>query len=91
MSNHPIEIAIAIAIGGIVMIAAWLLTTDSKVELPEESTPVEITEVPAPKASMKLTRKQLLHLAREHQIHNARWRAHATKAQFVRALQQEGN
>ena len=80
MSSHPIEIAIAIAIGGIVMIAAWLLT-DSKVELPEGPPPL--------KPSMKLSRKQLLQLAREHQIHNARWRAHATKAEFVRALQQE--
>lgn len=81
MSNHPIEIAIAIAIGGIVMIAAWLLTTNSKVELPEVAPPV--------RPSMKLSRKQLLHLAREHQIHNARWRAHATKAEFVLALQRE--
>jgi len=89
MTEHPIEVAAAIAIGGLIAVITWLLTTDSKVELPEESTPVEITEVPAPKPSMKLSRKQLLQLAREHQIHNARWRAHATKAEFVLALQRE--
>ncbi len=77
MSNHPIEIAIAIATGGILAITAWLLTT-STVELPE----------PAPTPSMKLTRQELLALAREHNIQNAKWRARATKAQFVRALQQ---
>ena len=81
MSNHPIEVAAAIAIGGVIALVAWLLTTNSKVELPEGPPPL--------KPSMKLSRIELLHLAREHQIHNARWRAHATKAQFVRALQQE--
>ena len=79
MSNHPIEIAIAIAVGGIIAIAAWLLTT-STVELPEPAS--------APTPSMKLTRKELLALAREHKIQNAAWRARATKAEFVRALQQ---
>ena len=79
MSNHPIEIALAIAIGGIIAITAWLLT-NSTVELPEPT--------PAPRASMKLTRRQLLELAREHKIQNAKWRAKATKAEFVRALQQ---
>ena len=82
MSNHPIEIAIAIAIGGILAITAWLLTT-STVELPEPT--------PAPTPSMKLTRKELLALAREHKIENAKWRAKATKAEFVRALQQVAN
>ena len=80
MSNHPIEIAIAIATGGILAITAWLLTT-STVELAE----------PAPTPSMKLTRKELLALAREHKIENAKWRAKATKAEFVRALQQVAN
>lgn len=73
MSNHPI------AIGGIIAITAWLLTT-STVELSEPT--------PAPRASMKLTRKELLELAREHKIQNAKWRAKATKAEFVRALQE---
>ena len=82
MSNHPIEVAAAGAIGGVIALVAWLLT-NAKVELPEPT--------PAPKASMKLSRKQLLQLAREHQIHNARWRAHATKAEFVLALQREVN
>jgi hypothetical protein len=40
---------------------------------------------------MKLTRKELLALAREHKIENAKWRAKATKAEFVRALQQVAN
>ena len=80
MTNHPIEIAIAIAIGGIIAIAAWLLTTNKAVELPEPT--------PAPRPSMKLTRIELLHLAREHKINNAKWRARATKAEFVQALQQ---
>lgn len=79
MSNHPTEIATAIAIGGIIAITAWLLTT-STVELSEPT--------PAPRASMKLTRKELLELAREHKIQNAKWRAKATKAEFVRALQE---
>ena len=83
MSNHPIEVAAAIAIGGVIALVAWLLTTNSKVELPEGPPPL--------KPSMKLSRKQLLQLAREHQIHNARWRAHATKAEFVLALQREVN
>lgn len=83
MSNHPIEVAAAIAIGGVIALVAWLLTTNSKVELPEGPPPL--------KPSMKLSRKQLLHLAREHKIHNARWRAHATKAEFVLALQREVN
>ena len=81
MSNHPIEVAAAIAIGGVIAVITWLLTTNSKVELPEPT--------PAPKPSMKLSRIELLHLAREHQIKNARWRARATKAEFVRSLQQE--
>ena len=81
MTDHPIEIAAAVAIGGVIAVIAWLLSTPSTLELPE---------VPnRPRPSMRLTRKALLLLAREHQIGNARWRAHATKAQFVRALQQE--
>lgn len=83
MSNHPIEVAIAVALAGLVAVITWLLSTPSTVELPEASF------LPPVKPSMRLTRKQLLLLAREHQIHNARWRARATKAQFVRALQQE--
>ena len=85
MTDHPIELAAAIVIGAIVMIAAWLLTTDSKVE-PPESTPVKITEEPAPRPSTKLSRIELLHLAREHKIHNAKWRARASKQMFVEEL-----
>ena len=81
MTDHPIEIAAAVAIGWVIAVITWLLSTPSTLELPEASTPV--------KPSLKLTRKQLLLLAREHQIGNARWRAHATKAEFVCALQLE--
>lgn len=80
MTEHPIELAAAIAIGGVIALVAWL-TTNSKVELPEST--------PAPRPSMKLSRIELLHLARKHKIHNARWRARATKAEFVLALQRE--
>ena len=78
MSNHPIDVAIAIAISGLIAVIALLLSPQPTVELPEA----------APRASMKLTRKELLALAREHKIQNAKWRAKATKAEFVRALQQ---
>ena len=81
MTDHPIEIAAAVAIGGVIAVITWLLSTPSTLELPEAPLPV--------RPSMKLSRKQLLLLAREHQIHNARWRAHATKVEFVRELQQE--
>ena len=52
MSNHPIDVAAAIAIGGVIALVAWL-TTNSKVELPEPT--------PAPTPSMKLSRIELLH------------------------------
>ena len=81
MTDHPIEIAAAVAIGGVIAVITWLLSTPSTLELPEAPLPV--------RPSMKLSRKQLLLLAREHQIHNARWRAHATKVEFVRELQRE--
>ena len=81
MTEHPIEIAAAIAIGGLIAVITWLLSTPSTLELPEASPPV--------RPSMKLSRKQLLLLAREHQIKNARWRARATKFEFVRELQRE--
>ena len=81
MTEHPIEIAAAIAIGGLIAVITWLLSTPSTLELPEASPPV--------RPSMKLSRKQLLLLAREHQIKNARWRARATKIEFVRELQRE--
>ena len=83
MTEHPIEIAAAIAIGGLIAVITWLLSTPSTLELPEGPLAAPV------KPSLKLTRKQLLLLAREHQIGNARWRAHATKAEFVRALQLE--
>ena len=79
MTDHPIEIAAAIAIGGLIAVIAWLLSTPSTLELQEATLPV--------RPSMKLSRKQLLLLAREHQIKNARWRAHATKVEFVSELQ----
>ncbi len=79
MTDHPIEIAAAIAIGGLIAVITWLLSTPSTLELPEASS--------SPRPSLKLTRKELLLLAREHQIGNARWRAHATKQMFVRELQ----
>ena len=81
MTDHPIEIAAAVAIGGVIAVITWLLSTPSTVELPQAPPPV--------KPSLKLTRKQLLLLAREHQIKNARWRARATKIEFVRELQRE--
>ena len=90
-NNHPIEIAIAIAVGGIVMIAAWLITNGSTLEL-EESAPVEITEAPhIPRASMAMTHKELRQMAQDQKVGTGKWRSRATKAQFVRALQQEVN
>lgn len=80
MSSHPIEIGIAIVVAGFIAVIALLLSPQPTMELPEA--------LERPRASMRLTRKELLELAREHQIHNAKWRAHATKAEFVRALQQ---
>tara|TARA_B100001059_G_C17610416_1_gene464251 strand:- start:342 stop:596 length:255 start_codon:yes stop_codon:yes gene_type:complete len=81
MSNHPIEIGLAIAISGLVAVIALLLAPRPTVELPVTRN--------RPRASMKLTRAELLALAQEHQIENAKWRARATKAEFVRALQLE--
>lgn len=81
MSNHPIEVAIAVALAGLIAVIAWLLSTPSTVELPEGP--------PSVRPSMRLSRKELLLLAREHQIGNARWRAHAKKSELCRALQQE--
>ena len=79
MSNHPIEVAIAIAVSGLIAVIALLLFPQPTLELP----------APRPRPSMKLSRAELLALAREHNIQNAKWRARATKAMFVRALQQE--
>ncbi len=81
MSTHPIEIALAIALAGVITVIALLLAPRPTVELPETRN--------RPRASMKLTRAELLALAQEHQIHNSAWRARAKKSDFVRALQQE--
>ncbi len=90
MSNHPIEVAIAIAIGGLIAITAWLISNGSTLEL-EESTPVEITAAPTKRPSMAMTHKELRQMAQDHQVGSSKWRSFATKAQFVRALQQEVN
>jgi hypothetical protein len=81
MINHPIEVAIAIAISGLIAVIALLLSPRPTVELPAPAS--------APRPSIKLSRAELCALAREHNIQNAKWRARATKAEFVRALQQE--
>ncbi|MDA9868022.1 hypothetical protein N9C85_01155 [Synechococcus sp. AH-224-I15] len=79
MSNHPIELAAAIVIGGVIALVAWLLT-DSKVEFSEPT--------PAPRASMKLTHKELRKMAQDQQIGTSKWRSRAKKSEFVKALQE---
>ena len=83
MSNHPIEIGLAIALAGLIAVIALLLSPRPTEEL---SAPTQ-----APRPSMRLSRAELLALAQQHNIQNAKWRARATKAQFVRALQREVN
>ena len=86
MSNHPIEIALAIALGGVVAVVAWLLT-NKQTEL-ATPTPVEITEPPTQALipSMKLSHKQLKKMAQDHQIGSGKFRATAKKIELVTAL-----
>ena len=82
MTNHPIEVAAAIAIGGVIALVAWLLT-DSKVELPEST--------PTPRASMKLTHKVLRQMAQDLQLGSSKWRSRAKKIELVAALREANN
>ena len=91
MSNHPIEIGLAIVFAAIAVITTWLII-DRPTLLPVV-TPVEITEEPAlaPNPSMKLTHKELRKMAQDQQIGSGKWRSRAKKIELVTALREANN
>ena len=91
MSNHPIEIGLAIVFAAIAVIATWLLT-NRPTEL-AASIPVEITKesTPAINPSMKLTHKELRKMAQDQQIGSGKWRSRAKKIELVTALREANN
>lgn len=81
MTDHPIELMLAIGAGVAVILIGYFLR--------DRSTAQET--VPSTKAvSLQMTSVELRKLCQLHRINNAKWRNRAIKTEMVRALYANG-
>ena len=71
----------------VLQLAAAIARSRTSIYMDEPAEPpVVITPAPAERPSLKLTRSQLLEVARTLGVHNARWRNSAKKTDLLLAI-----
>ena len=79
---------VAVALGATSLLLSLAAIAGRSIQAPEDGTePPATVDQPMHRPSMKMSRKQLLQLARDHKVGTAKWRARARKSDFVQALQ----